>query len=932
MTPAGLVGRDDELDAVRRLVDAARTGAGGAVLVVGEAGIGKSRLLAEAAALARAAGMVVLTGRAVPGGGTYRPLTEALYGHFRDAKAIDTEDLRPFRVALSRIVAGWTGEVAGNAGLGGADPLLVLGEGLLRLLVAAGRGPGCLLVLDDLHWADPDTVALVEYLAGGARSVGVLLAVAARDDQPGLSPGSGPDESAVGRLVGQPGVTTLRLKRLDDAGVAVLAGRHAGERPIPGAVLEALVARAEGLPLLVEELLHGLGETHGERAPVPATMADLVARRMAALDAPSRAAVQAAAVLGAEPDWDLVAPVSGQPEPVAVAGLRTAADVGLLMSSGGRLRWRHMLVRDAVLAMLLPPEHAALARRAADRLDARAGPGDDALAADLLAAAGETSRAAGIWLRLARRDIARGAVRTAHELLERAVALGVAPAGVAIDRVRLLCLRGQVTDALEAGAEVLADVTGDEHAELCLELARAAVLGGRWEQARRYVDRAGRAEDPRSAVLAAEASFGAGDTDRAAVLAGTATAAAERADRPDALCAALVVVGRCAALTAPADAARAFARAAQCAAEHGLVPRRVEALFGLSLVELIDQADPRQLTQAHELAMRAGLLAPALSMEVILTDHLLTVDGPVAIEAAARRTADRAGRLRLSGLQALSETFVAMARAAAGDLAGMSALLDAATARADTSLEVAALADAVRAMPHLMAHDVPAANVQLDRGMARLIGHEAAAPLAFWGMWALLRTVVADRDEEARELVRGAHAGLRDSNRAALAYAEAVVAGRAGRGRAAADLLATADGMLRGQPWWRRLLRLLVLEAAVRDGWGDPVPELRADLAAFEQDGAAGFARTCRDLLRQAGAPTRRGRGDTAVPPALRALGVTSREMDVLVLLADGLTNAEVGGRLYLSPRTVESHVAKLLAKTGSRARTDLRAFARSGP
>jgi DNA-binding CsgD family transcriptional regulator len=902
-----LVGRDREVAAVRRFVG----GPGGALLVVGEAGIGKSRLLAETVAEAGSAGLVVLSGRAVPGGGTYRPLTEALLAHTRE---IDAEELGPFRAALGRIVAGWSGEEAGSAG---ADPLIVLGEGILRLLVTVGRGAGCLLVLDDLHWADPDTVALVEYLAGAG---GVLVAVAARDDQPGLSPAPGPYGGAVGRLVGQPGVTTLRLHRLDDDAVAVLAGHHAGDRPIPDGVLEALVARAEGLPLLVEELLAG---SRDGAAPVPATMAVLVARRMAALDGPSREIVQAAAVLGAEPDWDLLAPVSGHAEPVAA--LRAATDVGLLMSAGGRLRWRHMLVRDAVLATLLPPEHVALARRAADRLDERGGPGDDALAADLLAEAGQTARAAAIWLRLARRDIARGAVRTAQELLDRTVALGVAPARVAIDRVRLLCLRGRVPDALEAGVEVLADVTGDEHAELCLELARAAVLGGRWEQARHYVERAGRPDDQRSAVLAAEAAFGAGDTDQAAELAG---AAAERAARPDVLCAALVVVGRCASLSDHAAASAAFARAAQCAAENGLVPRRIEALLGLGVVDLSRRGDPGQLAQARELALQSGMPASALSMDVILTDHLMTVDGPVAVEPAALRTAERAARLRLTGLQALSETFAAAARAVEGDAPGMHALLDAATARADPSLEVAAVADAVRALPHLMAWDLPGASALLDRGMARLVGHEPAAPLVFWGLWALLRTVVADHGEQARAIVRGAHAGLRETNRAALVYAEAVVAGRAGRGGVAADLLATGDGMLGGQPWWRRLLRLIVLEAAVLDGWGDPVPELRADLAAFERDGPAAFARTCRDLLRQAGAPTRRGRGTTPVPPPLRALGVTSREMDVLVLVAGGLTNAEVGGRLYLSPRTVETHVANLLVKTGSRSRSDLRTLA----
>ena len=85
------------------------------------------------------------------------------------------------------------------------------------------------------------------------------------------------------------------------------------------------------------------------------------------------------------------------------------------------------------------------------------------------------------------------------------------------------------------------------------------------------------------------------------------------------------------------------------------------------------------------------------------------------------------------------------------------------------------------------------------------------------------------------------------------------------------------------------------------------------------------MSRTCRDLLRQAGQPIRRGRGQAHVPPALRALGVTSREADVLELVAQGLTNAQVAARLYLSPRTVDTHVASLLGKTGAAGRAELR-------
>ena len=97
---------------------------------------------------------------------------------------------------------------------------------------------------------------------------------------------------------------------------------------------------------------------------------------------------------------------------------------------------------------------------------------------------------------------------------------------------------------------------------------------------------------------------------------------------------------------------------------------------------------------------------------------------------------------------------------------------------------------------------------------------------------------------------------------------------------------------------------------------------------AFEQAGDDQLARRCRDLLREAGAPTRAGRGDATVPPALRAAGVTSREMDVLRLVQQGLSNAEIAARLFVSPRTVETHVASLLARAGARNRQGLRSWA----
>jgi DNA-binding CsgD family transcriptional regulator len=267
---------------------------------------------------------------------------------------------------------------------------------------------------------------------------------------------------------------------------------------------------------------------------------------------------------------------------------------------------------------------------------------------------------------------------------------------------------------------------------------------------------------------------------------------------------------------------------------------------------------------------------------------------------------------------------VASARAASGDRAGMEAAL----ARLPVPgawPDAGPLAAAVRALPLLLAHDLTRANATLDAGLTSLVEHRTAAPLHQFGLWALLRTAVDDRGEAARDVLRVLPAALRPANRGALAYADAIAAGRGGRPDDAVSLFAAGEADLARVPWLHRLLRLLVLEAAVADGWGAPVPLLRRDLAEHERTGEHQLARTCRDLLKRAGAPTRRGRGTTPVPGVLRAAGVTSREMDVLTLVATGLTNAEIAARLYLSPRTVETHVASLLAKLGAPDRGHLR-------
>jgi DNA-binding CsgD family transcriptional regulator len=887
------------------------------LLVTGEAGVGKSRLLAELIEVARGGRLRVLPGRAVEGGGAYRPVAEALLRG--GAGDVDPAAVpAPYRLALGQLLPGWAAGAAGEPEPG-VDPVLVLGEGVIRLLCGLAGEPGCVVVLEDLHWADADTFALLEYLAGRLLDFPLLVAGSARDDESG--------SVAVGRLAAVDAVRSLALSRLAPAEIAALAGARSAGR-LPAGELAAVVARAGGLPLLAEELVDeatGAGARWTTAATaVPRTMAALVRRRMALVTPAQQSCLTVAAVAGTDLDWELLPAVLGEPAGLVLAAARAAVNAHLLDDDGSQLRWRHALIREAVVAALLPPERAVLARRVAEELLARGRGEDAARAAELLAAAGQRDRAVTLFLTLARRDREAGALRRAGQFLDQAVTTGAAPAAVATERVAVLTLTGRVGEALEAGAAVLPSTGGEVHAELCLRLARAAVMARRWRDAEAYVERAGRPGDPRSLVLTADAAFGAGQIWRAGCLAAAAAARAEKCEAPAVLCEALVIAGRVQRLRDPVAAKRAFARAAQVAAEHRLVPQQVAALIGLGTVELLESESSTALAQAKDLAAAAGLPGQAAAAEVVMFDQVIVEHGPPAVEASARALLERGTRLRLPDVQAASALAVALARAAAGDPAGMEAALAQLPPSAG-SPGLAMLAPAVRALPLLLAHDLSGANTLLDAALTPLAAHRSAAPLHQFGLWALLRTAVDDRGEAAREVLRTLPAALRPANRGALHYADAIAAGRAGRPGDAVALLGAGDADLARLAWLHRLLRLLVLEAAVADGWGDPVPVLRRDLAGHERAGERQLARTCRGLLKRAGAPTRRGRGTTPVPAALRAAGVTTREMDVLALVSTGMTNAEIAARLFLSPRTVETHVASLLAKLGAADRRQLR-------
>lgn len=192
-----------EIEQLDRRLAAARDGRGGAVFLLGDPGIGKSRLSAECAYQAFDTGMVALRGR---GGGVsadipFKPLCEALLSYTRTKEPPDDPALMPYLPALTKLVPEWR-----RAGVADhLESVMVLAEAVLRLLAVIGRDGGCLLVLEDLHDADADTLAVVEYLADNLADVPAFLLANARSHagrrgpSPRPAPSGGPRPSSSSR-------------------------------------------------------------------------------------------------------------------------------------------------------------------------------------------------------------------------------------------------------------------------------------------------------------------------------------------------------------------------------------------------------------------------------------------------------------------------------------------------------------------------------------------------------------------------------------------------------------------------------------------------------------------------------------------------------------------------------------------------------------
>ncbi len=939
-----LVGRDRELGVLRKAIEAARRVAGGEVLLLGEAGVGKSRLVTEACGIARGAGLTVLCGRAVQAErpAALRPLAEAVLAGVRAGGLPAHPDVDPFRATLGRLIPQW------GAGDGAGDPSLVLlGEAVLRLARVLGGRRGCLLVLEDLHWADPETLAVVEYLADNLRAEPTLLLATLRTGN------ANPAVRLAHTLQARNSATVLDLDRLDRPLVTAMVQACLGDEPAPPEVDAFVGSRADGVPLFVEELLTGLTTTgalfrddsggwvaRSRLTPrVPLTFGETVTQRLAALPGDARRVVEAASVVGRRFDWALLTTVTGLAEDELLAALRSAIDAELVVGEPDGFRFRHALTRDAVLAELLPPQRARLASRAADALEA-ADPGlPDGrceLAAELREHAGQADRAAELLHIAGRRALTGGALTTAERTLSRAHELAGGERRVALDEslVEVLALTGRTDEAFAAGARVLAGLPGDldRAARTHLRLARAAVTAGRWRLADTHLDAAAKAgADPAVDALRAQVAIGEGRVADAVALGHRAVATAEQAGEYEAACEALEVLGRAARLRDLAEAEAAFERAHRIADAHGLAVWRIRALHELGTIDLHDCRGGDRLVAARQAALAAGALATAAVVDLQLSGVYwgrYELDAQLAV---ITRCVEAARRLRLPILP-MALLYLAGAHGEFDRLAEMEAGIAAAHAAApdDPEVEAAEWGHIRWAYWLARAEDARALDA-LDRAMTIYRGHPEL-PFPFRGMWALLDTVRGDGAAARAEVRDGPQLTTR-CNWVLLRYADAVALGRSGRAAEAVEAftVAAAAGPTPGVREHQHVLRL-VSGAALHDGWGEPLTWLRQALDWFGAHDQQRAAAACRRLLRQAGVVVpRRGRGDASVPDELRSRGVTSREMDVLVLVAEGMSNPEIAAALVLSPRTVEKHVASLLSRTGARSRTQLATMAVRG-
>jgi len=353
-----VVGRAAELATIADGLGAAREGTATTILLAGEAGVGKSRLVAEAMRLANEQGMQVMRGACVnigSAGVPYGPIVEALRELQRELPPEEMAELvGAGALDLARLVpsigAGGAAEPTGQSQWLQAR-LLEAVLGFLQRLAA--RRP-VLFVIEDLHWADPGTRETLTYLVRNLRSDAGALLLTYRSDElhrrhpllPWLA-----ELERTGR------VRRIDVARLPPAVTRELLQSIIGAEPDPELV-RRVVERSDGNPFFIEEL--AMAERTSAERGLPPTLRGILLARISALPEDAQAVVGVAAVAGRRVGHDLLATVAGQDESTTIAALRDAVGQQVLIADedaeADGYAFRHALMQEAAYDDLLPGE------------------------------------------------------------------------------------------------------------------------------------------------------------------------------------------------------------------------------------------------------------------------------------------------------------------------------------------------------------------------------------------------------------------------------------------------------------------------------------------------------------------------------------------------------------------------------------------------